>query len=671
MYRLIINAGTPHEKAVTLDKAAYRVGRNRNADIVLSNKNFSGLHFSLLLSSEKAEIVDLDSTNGTMVNGKKITRAVLADNDLITVADTNIRFSAAMPPQLSLMKTALYPLEDNHDNAEEERILTTLRDTGTLSVRNAETITTKMAQYRRDGALFEILYRLLQRTMPLTDREAILALLLEEIITLLNLEIAGIYLVAEEHFFILTNGRLVVENSDAVLSTSVLHRVLDSKCPVVLEQIGSDMNVAGFQSLLRFNIKSCLCFPILNRERNPLGAFYCVSTKTDRLKLLESDRRFLDICSTFIALILENIGLIESEKGRAYKAAALREQAKFSPIINRLQQEKENLSLKLGGAIPVPSFFGLDQSAHAGIHAFVDKAARTGLPVLITGETGTGKSLLAREIHAAAHHRGPFVTIDCTTIPAELLESELFGHEKGAFTGAHAKRPGKVAAAQNGTLFIDEIAELTPGLQAKLLRFIQSGEFEPLGASQTLRSNAKLITATNRDIQNQVALKQFREDLYYRLNILHIDLPPLRMRTPTIIPLAGHFLRQYAPRLNPVVGGFSPNAERVIANHAWPGNVRELENAVMRALVNAAGDRIEPEHLALAQHSIPGVETGAAVVDESESLDLKMARERIDRILITRALAATGYNMSQAAKLLNLSRNSLMDLVKKYALRSE
>jgi len=668
VYRLRIEAGTPHERELTLDKPSYRLGRSKEAEIVVSNKNVSGLHFSLSLLGDSVQVCDLDSTNGTAVNGKPIKKTLLHDGDVISIADTKFIFHESAAND-AMQKTALYPLFGDSCVSKAETLLVALRQRGVLSAADGDTIAADIALQERNSRLIETLYTLLRKALPITDREEILALLLKELTTLLGLEIGGIFLIEEDRFFILENGVLVSENGDTVVSKSVVQTVIDSKKPIVIENIGSKGDVTGFTSLLRFNIKSLLCFPVLDREQKVLGVFYCVSKKLGQLRLLENDHRFLNVCSTFIALVMENLQLIEREKEHAYERATAVEERKFFPIIKRLKQEKENLSLKLGNAFPETRFFGLDEETGADIRAFIGKTARTGLPALITGETGVGKSLLAREIHLAAKRSGPFVTIDCTTIPADLLESELFGHEKGAFTGAHAKKAGRIHAAQGGTLFIDEIGDLSPALQGKLLRFIQSGEYEPLGGSETLHSDSAVIAATNKDLKNEVAQKKFREDLFYRLNVLNFELPPLRARPRLIMPLALHFLRMYAPRLNPRVSGFTDEARACILAYAWPGNIRELENTVMRGLANASNALIGADDCALDRSSPLESDGGSPEsAGTHDSLDVKAARERIDKILIVKALDRTGRNVSQAAKLLNLSRNSLMDLVKKYGL---
>jgi transcriptional regulator with GAF, ATPase, and Fis domain len=668
-YRLIINPGAPDERDILLDKPLYRFGRSQEADIVVTDKNVSGLHFSLSLKDDKAEISDLGSTNGTTVNGKKIKKAVLRDGDAIAIADLKITFRKQSEPDGFSTTTALFTLGDTPENANAETLLDTLRKKGALSDADSDLLAAEIVLLRRNGRLLETLYGIMQKVLPLNDREKILALLIKEITTLLRLEIGGIYLVEDECFFILEDDKLVAENGGTIVSKSLLRSVIDSKKAKVLDHIGSDDGVSGFKSLLRFNIQSLLCFPILNREGGVLGAFYCISKKASELRLLENDRSFLNACSSLIALVLENISLIEKEKGRAYKRAMASEERRFLPVIKKLEQEKENLSLKLGNSFLPAHFFGLEDDANADLRAFIEKAARTGLLALLTGETGVGKTLLAREIHTAAGRAGPFITIDCTTIPAELLESELFGHAKGAFTGAYMKKAGKVQAAQGGTLLIDEIGELTPALQGKLLRFIQSGAFEPLGDSETLRSDCAIIAATNKDLKSEVVQKKFREDLYYRLNVLHLELPPLRARPLLIEPLAEHFLRIYAPRLKAQVSGFTPEARGCLVAHPWPGNIRELENTIMRALANASGALINADDLALEGSAVIKEFRDKTVSDPAlDSLDLKAARERIDRMLIVRALDGTGGNVSQAAKALNLSRNSLMDLMKKYEL---
>jgi DNA-binding NtrC family response regulator len=663
-YHLIINLGTSQERKILLDKPVCRLGRNPEADIVVTDRSVSGFHLSFLLSEDRAEVVDLKSTNGTAVNGKKVDRAILRDGDEVSIAGMKMTFRII--DSANFCKTSVYSLPGQGQDGAVKMLSAALREKAKLSDEEVQSVIADFEFHSRNSRLLEVLCDILKKVLPLRDRDEIIVELLKEIKNLIDLEIAGIYLCDEERFCVLDGGELVSEQSNSIVSREVLKKVFDSRAPVILDNAGDGTgDVSGFASLLRFNIRSLLCFPVLSRTSEIIAVVYCVSKKTDRLKLLGNDRSFLLACSSFIALSLENAELIERARGEAYREASIQGEKRYSPVINRLKLKNENLSLKLGDSFRTSGFYGLDAKSNKDIREFVEKAARTALPVLITGETGVGKSLLAREIHNHSMLSGSFITIDCTTIPPELLESELFGHEKGAFTGAHARKPGKVSLASGGTLFIDEIGELSGSLQAKLLRFIQSGEYEMLGGTGVIHSDARVIAATNRDLKNETAQKRFREDLYFRLNVLQFEIAPLRKRPDLIPSMADHFLSVYGPKLNPGVKGFSRDAADVIKEHRWPGNIRELENAIMRGLVNAAGEFIEVSDLGLEETG--SAETGV-LDEESDSLDLKQARERIDRLLISKALESTERNVSGAARLLRISRNALMDLIKKYQL---
>ncbi len=282
--------------------------------------------------------------------------------------------------------------------------------------------------------------------------------------------------------------------------------------------------------------------------------------------------------------------------------------------------------------------------------------------VLITGESGTGKEVAAQIIHQNSRRReGPLVKINCAALPESLLESELFGHEKGAFTGAHAKRQGRFQSADQGSIFLDEIGETSPATQAKLLRVLQEGELSPLGSDQTVRVDVRVIAATNRDLAQAVKEGEFREDLYYRLNVVNLEMPPLRARGEDIITLAEHFLGVYNRKNQRQLRGFSPAARlRLLAYH-WPGNVRELVNAMERAVIMARGSLIEPEDLPLALQ---------APAQAPERVDLRagLSIQEMERALIVKTLEATGGNRTQAAEMLGITRKTLQNKIKEYGL---
>jgi transcriptional regulator with GAF, ATPase, and Fis domain len=662
--KLIINPDGPDPRTIALDCRRFRIGRNSDADISIDDIHLSGLHCSLEIDEKGARLLDCDSTNGTLVNGKAVKKRALRDGDVISIGNTKIIYKEDKPG-LRERKTEMFRLPDDTDRT--AAIVDELKKNGVPADR-ADTLVSELELYRRNSRLLETLYALLERVLLLSDRNEAFSLVLKELRDLLGLEISSIFLVEENKFCILENDSIELSDEYPVVSRSVLQNVLASKGPVVIEEV--EAGNESMKTLLRFKIRSALCFPVINRSDQVLGAVYCVSRQTGSLHLLKNDTHFIKACSAFLALVLENLAVIDREKGEAYSRAKILEQRRFTPIINRLKQEKENLALKLGTSSSDVVFFGLDHDDYHAIKQFLTKAAPVDLPILITGETGVGKSRFARAIHDAAKPLAPFVVIDCTTIPRELLESELFGHEKGAFTGAHARKSGKVSGAGGGTLFIDEIGELDNTLQAKLLRFIQTKDYEPLGGSNTLHSNARLIVATNRDLKSDVVEKRFREDLYYRLNVLAVELPPLRRRPLLIERFADHFLKQYRAKLNPKVTGFTDSARQLFKAYPWPGNIRELENTIMRGLINSTGDRIDALHCDLAGHdtALQAVEDARRSPEIEDPMDLKSARERIDRILIAKALDSTGGNVSKAADLLKISRNSLMDLIKKYGL---
>ena len=298
--------------------------------------------------------------------------------------------------------------------------------------------------------------------------------------------------------------------------------------------------------------------------------------------------------------------------------------------------------------------------AICAVFDLVRKMANTEMPVLITGETGTGKELTAQAIHGRSLRKhGPFVPINCGAIPETLLESELFGHERGAFTGAVQQKKGKLEAAAGGTLFLDEVGDLLPALQVKLLRFLQEGTFERVGGQETLHVDARVLAATNVDLKTAIDKNLFREDLYYRLGVLHIHLPPLRDRGEDTLLMAMVFLKQAAVTYRKTIRGYTPQAIDALRAYSWPGNVRELSNRVRRAVVMAEGMEITPHDLDLV---VEELQTG-------DSLDsLRAAHRRIEMELLAKAISLHRGNMTRMARDLEVSRSTLYRKLRAYGL---
>ena len=291
--------------------------------------------------------------------------------------------------------------------------------------------------------------------------------------------------------------------------------------------------------------------------------------------------------------------------------------------------------------------------------------AVTNATVLISGESGTGKELLARAIHYNSGRTGhAFTAINCATLPENLLESELFGYEPGAFTGAEKRKMGRFELAAGGTLFLDEIGEMSLAVQVKLLRVLELREFSRLGGTETLRADVRLIAATNRDLADLVAKRQFRDDLYYRIHVFPITIPPLRERTQDILPLARHFLGELTESTGKVVTDIRPEARRILLNYGWPGNVRELKNVLERAVILTQDNTIGPERLPVRLQEERVSLANVAVSLPPQGLSL----EEVERSLLKQALEHSRHNKSKAARLLGLSRATLRYRLRKFGL---
>lgn len=301
------------------------------------------------------------------------------------------------------------------------------------------------------------------------------------------------------------------------------------------------------------------------------------------------------------------------------------------------------------------------------LYRIIGKVASTNATVLITGESGTGKELIANTIHYnSSRSHGPFIKINCGALPESLLESELFGHEKGSFTGAAARKLGRFELANKGTIFLDEIGEVSPALQVKLLRVLQEREFERVGGTEPVKTDIRIIAATNRNLEEMVAKGTFREDLYYRLNVVFIHVPPLRERREDIHLLADYFLHKYAQENNKTMSMFDIETCSLLADYHWPGNVRELANVVERAVIMSTGCVIFPEDLpaALSRHQILAMEASSDYAGQP----LKEIIKQVERNVIKQALANNNGNKVKTAKDLGMSRRSLLYKIEEYEL---
>jgi Nif-specific regulatory protein len=423
--------------------------------------------------------------------------------------------------------------------------------------------------------------------------------------------------------------------------------VLENSRPAVINDVLRDCRFyAGMDGKEAFSTKSMICVPLLTRK-GFLGVLYALNKITG--DFTEREAKILEILSGTIAVSLENARLYGDLRDHVH-ALEREKQILLSQV-----QAKMGFREIIGSSPPMRRMFEL-----------IEKVIDTPTTVLIQGETGTGKELIAKVIHYNGPLKSrPFVAENCAALPENLLESELFGHVRGAFTGAIANKKGLFEIADGGTLFLDEIGETSPHLQVKLLRVLQEGQFRPVGSNQTRQVHVRLIASTNRNLAEEIRKGTFREDLYYRLNVFQITPPPLRERKEDILFLAHHFLEKYAEKMGRPVPQISPQAVDLLMQFDWPGNVRELENEMERALTMAAGRKIiSTEFLS---DKFRRLQNGSGVDELAGHADtLKETIQRIETRIIRQTLETEGGNRSRAARALGLSRQGLLNKIAAY-----
>jgi len=414
------------------------------------------------------------------------------------------------------------------------------------------------------------------------------------------------------------------------------------------------------QIMSRDGIRSFLRVPIFFEGRWQLAGGLVFLSRTPHL-YREEDVPAARFVADQVAILLAHQRLAEEERRGA---AAREEAARLKARVERLTEELE--------ARPGYGRIVADSDAWKDVMLQAAKVAPTDTTVLLLGESGTGKEVVARAIHRASpRSAGPFAALNCAALPDQLLESELFGYERGAFTGATSAKPGRLEQAAGGVLFLDEVGETTPAVQAKLLRVLEEREFQRLGGAKVLKADVRIVAATNRDLARAIARGEFREDLYYRLHVFEIRLPPLRERREDVLPLTEVFLAEVGPAIGRPVPGISREARELLLAYPWPGNVRELRNALERAAILCEGGLITAAHLPI---SVSRGEPGSGPVASGAvgpppdfppgGVDL----EAVERSYVKGALEKSGGNKSRAARLLGLTRAQLYSRLEKYGL---
>jgi len=521
-----------------------------------------------------------------------------------------------------------------------------------------------------DAALAARYKRLLAVAKTLSserDPKKVLTLTMDAIVELTGAERAFVWLGTSEEGNVAVARNLdkeYVRKPAGKVSRSILARTMDSGATVLTDNASEDESFMDSQSIPELKLRSVLCAPLILHEET-IGALY-VDHRFREGEFSDEDRALLDEFRDLAAIAIGNARLFQENEAQRKRLQELNvrlerevaeQNAEMQTYRGRLRALKPRSSYK-------HEYAGIigDSPAIREVFSLLDRIIPTTFPVLIFGESGTGKELVARAIHVYGPRKTkPFLSENCAAVPESLFESELFGHVRGAFTGADRTRDGLFQRAHGGTLFLDEIGELSPAMQTKLLRALQEGEVRKVGSTQVDRVDVRILAATNRDLRKAVDEGAFREDLFYRLHVVAVRLPPLRERREDIEPLLDHFLGEACAEAGVQPRKFSAAALKMLTGHTWPGNIRELQNEVKR-LVALSDDVIGPELLDHLRHA------ASAAKPSSGGLGGQALRD-IERQAIIETLQLTGGNKAEAAKRLGISRRALYDKISKYEIK--
>ena len=516
---------------------------------------------------------------------------------------------------------------------------------------------------------FEQLLRLHRRLAREDRLDVLLQQVVDAMMDLTDAERGAVVVLPTAHTERLEVTRELAEGSEGVrFSRSVIERVLADGEPVLSVDAAADDRFDGSRSISHLNLRSVLAVPLQFRGER-LGAAY-VDHRLRRGNFDEEDLARMEEFAELAALAVAHARALAELRAQA---EAMRvQQAELARLLEAREAEVLGLREEVRSAQgPAPrGYRGIigTTPVMARIFKLIDRVADADVPVVIHGESGTGKELVARALHDAGPRRsGPFIAENCGAIPETLLESVLFGHAKGAFTGAVSAKAGLFEAAHGGTIFLDEVGEMSAAMQTKLLRVLQEGEVRRVGENRARPIDVRVIAASNRDLPTMVERGEFRRDLYYRINVIKIELPALRERIDDLPALVEHFLRAHQGEGRPLLR-VSPAAMRRLAQHPWPGNVRELENEVQRWVALCEGE-VQPEDLSFAPARPAGPTSEAlAIADEGDDdLQIRPRVDRLERALIARAMERTAGNQTKAADLLGLSRFGLQKKLRRLA----
>jgi Nif-specific regulatory protein len=628
MPKLVVIAGPARGAVYVLAESDVSIGRSSGNDIAIADLSLSRRHSTVQYTNGSYTVRDLESNNGTFVNNVSVRECALSHGDRIAIGDSVLVFLTSEG-------------DEGRTVAESD-----VSSGQTIHLSRSESFYQHPERFAQScephARVVRDLRLLLQAGNLIATARSVEALarqLLELVVQTIPADSGAILFIEEGAGEISTFygwNREAGAVPRVPISSTVVDRVLKEGIAISSSDPRYTSALGAAESLRERGVKSVLAAPILRQDR-VLGVIYLDSTNPQTI-FDKGDLQLLTAVSGITALALENLRNLEvlTEENRRLEAEAGLEHS----MVGESPALRETVRL-------------------------IARVAPTDATVLIFGESGTGKELAARAIHQnSLRAQKPFLGLNCAVLTEALLESELFGHEKGAFTGAFVQKKGKLELADGGTVFLDEVGELAPSLQAKLLRVLQEREFERVGGMRPIRVDVRIVAATNRDLAAEVRNNQFRQDLFYRLNVVSLTMPPLRERREDIPVLANHFIQKFGRRVSTRrVRGLSSKTRVLLERYPWPGNIRELENVIERAVVLGMTDLIMPEDL---PETLLEAAPGTIPLDEYHA-----AVNEARRQIILRALENSKGNMAQAARALGIQATYLHRLIRNLELRSQ
>ena len=619
----------PIRNAEFLIGTALSIGSDLSNTICLVSPNVSARHCILSLQDGRCVLTDLESHSGTFVNGLPVKRRELKSGDHIAIAESVFLYQAEGAANNRSSSVEI------DTAAEEETSLRQLHPEELVYLHPQSLAALPLSE--RLSRNLTTLLRISKSIGTLLDLDALQWQLMAMIFDVIPAERGAVLLVDPVSGEITSHvawDRLAGPDKPVSVSENILRRVLQDHVSLLENPLDSSSPRSPGAPQLAKHAHSILCVPLQSGERT-LGLLY-LDSFDPATNFSEDDLQLLSAIAGLAAIAIEN--------ARQFEMLGIENQQLRAEV--SLEHDMVGRSTRM-----------------REVYQFIERVAPSEATVLIYGESGTGKELAARAIHKNSPRRSkPFVALNCAALTETLLESELFGHEKGSFTGAFAQKKGLLEVAEDGSVFLDEVGELSPVMQAKLLRVLQEREFVRVGGTRTIGLNARFLAATNRDLPKAVLEGQFRTDLYHRLNVISLTLPPLRERAEDIAALAEYFAARYAKKCKRNVKGISDEGRACLLQYDWPGNVRELENAMERAVVVGTSEWILPEDLpeALLDTS-SGTESGNAKYHDSV--------RNLKKNLILNALEQSNGSVTEAAKVLGVHANYLHRLISNLELR--